>query len=118
MSVCQPRLSAPAGTLRAGEQLCALSHRCRFNILQVARLLRLYHSSCTLLLCAFLYAAVKHQSWGLPESWPADEVVWIIDRMLVTDTTNPRYFMYPSLAVYVAYFLPALSWLFGATWTT
>ena len=56
-----------------------------------------------LLLCAFLYAAVKHQSWGLPESWPSDEIVWIIDRMLVTDTTNPRYFMYPSLAVYAAY---------------
>jgi len=66
------------------------------------------------LLCVFLYAALRNQSFGLPESWASDEISWIVDGMLASHSLNPHYFLYPSLSIYLAYVPSRLvTWLWS-----
>jgi hypothetical protein len=67
-----------------------------------------------LLLCLFLCAALRNQSFGLPESWASDEISWIVDGMLASHSLNPHYFLYPSLSIYLAYIPSRLvTWLWS-----
>jgi hypothetical protein len=49
--------------------------------------------------------AVVYQGWGLPETWPSDEVTQLTSEMVVRRSLNPRYFYYPSL-MFDACYLP------------
>ncbi len=52
--------------------------------------------------------AVAWQTYGLPDTWPADEITWVVNEMLARRSFNPKHFMYPSLMVDVCYGLARL----------
>ncbi len=70
-----------------------------------------------LILIALLGVSLVDLSWGLPESWPSDEVSWIVSRMLTEHTANTNWFYYPNLMMNASYLaarfvgLPILSGL-------
>jgi 4-amino-4-deoxy-L-arabinose transferase-like glycosyltransferase len=59
--------------------------------------------------------ALAWQTFGLPDTWLADEITWVVNDMVVRRSWNPKHFMYPSFMVDVCY---AFARLLGASdWT-
>jgi 4-amino-4-deoxy-L-arabinose transferase-like glycosyltransferase len=57
-------------------------------------------------LAIFVLLALLAAAWqgcGLPDSWPADEVTWIVASMVRRGSFHPGYFLYPSFMVDVCY---------------
>ncbi len=54
-------------------------------------------------------AAVAWQGYGLPESWPADEITGTVFGMVGRRSWNPQHFMYPSFMVDVCYALARIT---------
>jgi 4-amino-4-deoxy-L-arabinose transferase-like glycosyltransferase len=56
-----------------------------------------------IVLLGLLCSGLVNLDWGLPESWPSDEVWWIVDSMLKNNTTNTGWFVYPNLMMNASY---------------
>jgi hypothetical protein len=47
--------------------------------------------------------AFSWQGWGLPESWPSDEITGVVQGMVERRSLDPRHFLYPSFMVDTCY---------------